>query len=78
MDCEVIRLNLAKEKECRAKKERMTEDLRRQIVAMKTERMELRGKIGARTEAHNKELQCANELMASLAEQKKHKVELVD
>lgn len=46
---------------------------------MKTERMELRGRIGARSEVHNRKLQRANELMASLAEpMKKHKVELAD
>lgn len=39
--------------------------------------MELRGSIRARTKAHNKEMQHANELMASLAEQtKKHEAEL--
>lgn len=44
---------------------------------MKIESMELREKIVACTEAHNKELQRMNELMASLAkEMKKHDVEL--
>lgn len=44
---------------------------------MKTKRMELRGRIGACTKAHNKKLQRANELMASLTEQmKKHEVKL--
>lgn len=44
---------------------------------MKTERMELWRRIGARTEDHNKEVQRANELMASLAGQtKKHEVKL--
>lgn len=46
---------------------------------LKIERMELRGRIGARIETHNRKLQRANELMASLEEQmRKHKVELAD
>ncbi|OAE19485.1 hypothetical protein AXG93_1040s1490 [Marchantia polymorpha subsp. ruderalis] len=77
METKVLWLNLAKKKELRTKEELRIKDLRREIVAMKTERMELRVRIGVRTEAHNKELQLANELMASLAEQmKKHEVEL--
>lgn len=77
VECEVLLLNLAKKK-CKAKAVRRTKD-RRQIVAMKTEQMELWGTIGARTEVHNKKLQRANELMTSLAEQmNKHKVKLAD
>ncbi|OAE32875.1 hypothetical protein AXG93_3052s1050 [Marchantia polymorpha subsp. ruderalis] len=37
---------VAKEKECRAKEEQKVEGLWRQIVALKIERMELRGRIG--------------------------------
>lgn len=69
--------SLAKEKELRAEEELRTEGLRQEIAAMKIESMELREKIVACTEAHNKELQRVNELMASLAkEMKKHEVEL--
>ncbi|OAE35363.1 hypothetical protein AXG93_4052s1000 [Marchantia polymorpha subsp. ruderalis] len=70
MECEILRLNLAK-KELRAAEELRTKGFRREMAVMKTERMELWGRIEARTEAHNKELQRANELMASLAEQMK-------
>lgn len=70
---------VAKEKECRAKEEQKVEGLWRQIVALKIERMELRGRIGVRTEPHSMELQRAKELTASLAEQlRKHAVELAD
>lgn len=44
---------------------------------MKTERTELHGSIMTQIEAHNEEMQRANELIASLAEQtKKHAAEL--
>lgn len=77
VECEVLRLNLAKEKKLRAEEELRTKVLRREIATMKTERMELQGRIGAQTEAQNKEMQRANELMASLAEEtKKHEAEL--
>lgn len=77
MKCEILRLNLAKEKELRAKEELRTKDPWREIAAMKTKRMEFQGRIGARIESHNKLLQCANELMASLAElTKKHEAKL--
>ncbi|OAE30919.1 hypothetical protein AXG93_1640s1020 [Marchantia polymorpha subsp. ruderalis] len=79
MECEVLWLNLVKEKELRAKDELRTKDLWWAMAAMKTERMELHGRIEARTKAHNKELQRANELMASLVERmKKHEVELAN
>ncbi|OAE24750.1 hypothetical protein AXG93_1800s1010 [Marchantia polymorpha subsp. ruderalis] len=69
----------AKEKECRAEEKQKAEGLWRHIDALKTKRLELRKRIGKRTEAHIRELQCANELMASLAEQlRKHAAELVD
>ncbi|OAE27498.1 hypothetical protein AXG93_3006s1000 [Marchantia polymorpha subsp. ruderalis] len=46
---------------------------------MKIKRMELRGRIVARTDVYNEDLRRANEPMASLAEQmKKHEVELAD
>ncbi|OAE22964.1 hypothetical protein AXG93_1384s1000 [Marchantia polymorpha subsp. ruderalis] len=77
MEYKVLRLNLAKEKKLRMEEKLRSKDLRREIVAMKIKRMELRKSIGSRTEAHNKELQCANELSLSLAEHmKKHEVEL--
>ncbi|OAE21222.1 hypothetical protein AXG93_3833s1000 [Marchantia polymorpha subsp. ruderalis] len=70
---------VAKKKECRAEEERKAVGVRRRIAALKTKRRELRGRIGARTETHSKELQRANELMANLAEQlRKHEVKLVD
>ncbi|OAE33503.1 hypothetical protein AXG93_1467s1050 [Marchantia polymorpha subsp. ruderalis] len=70
---------LAKEKELRAEEEQMAEDLPVQIAAMKTEQMELRGRIAERTDAHSKELQRADELTESLADVIwKHAVELAD
>lgn len=79
MECEVLWLNLAKEKELCEDKELRIKDLRREIATMKTKRMELRARIVAQTEAHTKEMQRANKLMASLAEQtKKHKAELAN
>ncbi|OAE32098.1 hypothetical protein AXG93_4202s1000 [Marchantia polymorpha subsp. ruderalis] len=66
MECEDLRLNLAKEKELRAEEELRTKGLREEAMTMKTDRMELWGRIGACTEDHNKEMQHANELMASL------------
>lgn len=41
MECEVLWLNLAKKKELRAEEELRIKGLRREIAAMKTERMEL-------------------------------------
>ncbi|OAE22745.1 hypothetical protein AXG93_2035s1270 [Marchantia polymorpha subsp. ruderalis] len=75
MECKVIWLNIIKEKELREEEELRTKCLRREIATMKTEKMELWGRIAARTEAHNEETQCTNELTASLAEHtKKHKL----
>ncbi|OAE24633.1 hypothetical protein AXG93_4080s1130 [Marchantia polymorpha subsp. ruderalis] len=42
IECEVLRLNLIKEKEFRIEEKMRTEDLGREIAVMKTERMELR------------------------------------
>ncbi|OAE26247.1 hypothetical protein AXG93_1007s1030 [Marchantia polymorpha subsp. ruderalis] len=77
MECKVLGLNLVKEKELREEEELRTKDLQREIATMKTERMELQGRIAAWTKAHNEEMQSANELMASLAEEtKKHEANL--
>ncbi|OAE29428.1 hypothetical protein AXG93_4548s1050 [Marchantia polymorpha subsp. ruderalis] len=89
MECEVLQLNLAKETDLRALKERedhlrakaeeerKAKDLWRQIAALKTKRMELRGRIGESTEAHSRELQSAKKLMTSLTEElRKHAIEL--
>lgn len=65
MKCEVFWLNLTKEKECRAEEERRTKDLQRQIVALETKRMELWGRVVARTDLYNEELHRANELTTS-------------
>ncbi|OAE33726.1 hypothetical protein AXG93_3363s1000 [Marchantia polymorpha subsp. ruderalis] len=53
--CEVLQLNLAKEREFCAEEALRPEDLWREIMTIKLERMDLRGRIGARTHAHNKE-----------------------
>ncbi|OAE24638.1 hypothetical protein AXG93_4863s1010 [Marchantia polymorpha subsp. ruderalis] len=72
-------LHAAEEKGCRPEEKRKAEELWRRIVALKVERMELRGSIEARIEAHRRELQGSNELMANLVEQlRKHEVELAN
>lgn len=74
MKCKVFWLNLIKEKERREEEELRTEGLQRKLATMKIERMELQERIVAQIEAHNEEMQRANELTGSLAEQtKKHK-----
>ncbi|OAE18162.1 hypothetical protein AXG93_406s1300 [Marchantia polymorpha subsp. ruderalis] len=83
MECEVLRLNLAKEKECRAEEECKIEDLYEQIVALKTKQMELWGSIGARTQnqlkAVTQQLEAsrmrAEEAEAAFHQMKKEKID---
>ncbi|OAE22805.1 hypothetical protein AXG93_496s1000 [Marchantia polymorpha subsp. ruderalis] len=73
MGCEVLRLNWPNRRSFVQREELRTEGLWRKIATMKTKSMDLRGKIEARTDSHNKEMQRANELMAE--QTKKHKAE---
>lgn len=70
---------LVKKKECRAVEKQKAEDLQRHIDALKKERMELSSRNEECTDAHSRELQRANKLTASLAEQfQKHAAEVAD